>query len=128
MNNSIRKLPREISSTALIAEALDGKRGPDQKLIAEVGLAWIEKLLRKNTDYGSSVFRPPILCPGMETTAAIDVRMSDKIARIANLKTAKAQVVDESIDDTYDDLGAYCLLRKIARLKESQDVKDTRPT
>ena len=63
----------------------------------------------------------------METTAAIDVRISDKIGRLKTLKKQKAQVADESIDDTYDDLGAYCLLRKIARIKESQDGKDTRP-
>lgn len=114
--------------TQLITEALGGKKGSDQKLIAELGIAWINKLLRKNMDYGSSVFQTPVLCPEMPTTSAIDVRMSDKIARIKNLKTARAQVADETIDDTYDDLGSYCLLRKVARHKEAQDGKDKRPT
>lgn len=101
-----------LQRTQLVGDALEGKRGQDQKLIAEIGVAWIDTLLRKNMDYGSSVFQEPILCPGLPTTTAIDVRMSDKIARIKNLKTAKAQVADESVDDTYDDLGAYCLLLK----------------
>lgn len=116
-----------LQRTQLVGEALEGKRGPDQKLIAEIGVAWIDTLLRKNMDYGSSVFHEPVLCPGLPTTTAIDVRMSDKIARIKNLKTSKAQVTEETVDDTYSDLGSYCLLRKVARTKEVQDGKDPRP-
>lgn len=133
IQKAIKTMPEILSAenikkTELIGAALEGRRGPDQKLIAEVGIHWIDTLLRKNMDYGSSVFQEPVLCPGLPTTSAIDVRMSDKIARIRNLKTATAQVADESIDDTYNDLGAYCLLRKVARTKEAQDGKDTRPT
>jgi hypothetical protein len=102
------------SSTDIIFSALEGNRGEHQQLIAQVGVALITTLLQKNNDYGSSVFKEPILCPGLPTTAAIDVRMSDKIERIKNLKTAKQEVVSESIQDTYNDLGSYCLLRQVA--------------
>lgn len=108
--------PHEEKLTRLL-NALNGIRGHHQQLIAQVGLQWVDTLLRKNADYGSSVFKEPVLAPGMPTTSAIDVRMSDKIARIQNLKTAKAEVA-ESIQDTYNDLGAYCLLRQVAVLLE----------
>jgi len=110
-----------LSDRNLFLAALDNSRSHHQQLIAQVGLAWITTLLKKNADYGSSIFKEPILAPGMPTTSAIDVRMSDKIARIQNLKTAKAEVVSESIDDTYDDLGSYCLLRKVAVLIEKEN-------
>lgn len=99
----------------IFLDALNGVRGETQKAIAEVGLQWITTLLKKNNDYGSSVFKEPVLAPGMPVTSAIDVRMSDKIARIQNLKTAKQKVNDESIQDTYNDLGSYCLLRAVAQ-------------
>ena len=98
----------------IFLDALGGVRGETQKAIAEVGLQWITTLLKKNNDYGSSVFKEPVLAPGMPVTSAIDVRMSDKIARIQNLKTAKQEVSNESIQDTYNDLGSYCLLRAVA--------------
>ncbi len=99
----------------IFLDALSGVRGETQKAIAEVGLQWIATLLKKNNDYGSSVFKEPVLAPGMPVVSAIDVRMSDKIARIQNLKTAKQEVKDESIQDTYNDLGSYCLLRAVAQ-------------
>lgn len=99
----------------IFLDALGGVRGETQKAIAEVGLQWIATLLKKNNDYGSSVFKEPVLAPGMPVVSAIDVRMSDKIARIQNLKTAKQEVKDESIQDTYNDLGSYCLLRAVAQ-------------
>lgn len=99
----------------IFLDALSGVRGETQKAIAEVGLQWISTLLKKNNDYGSSVFKEPVLAPGMPIVSAIDVRMSDKIARIQNLKTAKQEINDESIQDTYNDLGSYCLLRAVAQ-------------
>ena len=98
----------------IFLDALNGSRGETQKAIAEVGLQWIATLLKKNNDYGSSVFKEPVLAPGMPVVSAIDVRMSDKIARIQNLKTSKSEIVSESIQDTYNDLGSYCLLRAVA--------------
>lgn len=106
----------------LIQNALDGKRGEQQQLIAEVGLEWIYTLLRKNNDYGGSVFKSPLLAPNLSALSAIDVRLSDKIERIQTLLSKSAEV-EESVDDTFTDLGAYCLLRKVAKkINEKQSI------
>ncbi len=95
----------------LIGEALQGNRGADQQRIAKTGIAWVETLLRKNSDYGSSVWKTPVLAPDCDPAIAIRVRMSDKINRLQTLLAGKsAEVSGESIDDTLKDLGAYCLL------------------
>ena len=98
----------------LIFDALAGKRGIDQERIAEVVFAWAEELLEKNRDYGSSVWMAPVLAPECQSEAAIRVRMSDKIQRLQTLislqQTGQLPEVDESIEDTVSDLGAYCLL------------------
>lgn len=96
----------------LLELALNGSRGKQQRIIAEEGLALVELLLRKNHDYGSSVFKPPVLAPELSELSAIDVRMSDKIARINNLKTCASEIKSESIDETYKDLAGYIILRR----------------
>ena len=93
-----------------IDEAFHGEHGPDQQLIAAEVIRWGALLLRKNSDYGSSVWEQPILAPDCDPGVAIRVRMSDKISRLNSLLTKKQEVQDESIDDTLRDLGAYCLL------------------
>jgi hypothetical protein len=93
----------------LIDDALSGERGADQQRIAEAGIDFIETLLKKNRDYGSSVWENPVLAPQMPVSAAILVRMSDKVKRIASLSNKEPEV-QESFDDTVKDLGAYCLL------------------
>lgn len=93
-----------------VEEAVYGKHGPDQQRIAKVGLTWVATLLRKNSDYGSSVWQEPILAPDCSTDAAIRVRMSDKVSRIRSLLSKRAEVKEETIDDSIGDLGAYCLL------------------
>lgn len=68
-------------------------------------------LARKNADYGNSAFDAPPLAPGLDTTAAILVRMGDKISRLETLaKRRTARVKDESFDDTVRDLAGYCVL------------------
>ena len=96
--------------TGIIDEALMGQRGEVQKAIAETGLDWVETILKKNKDYGNSVFKKPILLPSMGVGRAILVRMSDKIERLRNLADIKDGEVKESKLDTISDLGAYCLL------------------
>lgn len=92
-------------------EALLGRRGKDQERIAREGLAWVALLLRKNADYGSSAWQPPVLAPECDPDTAMRVRMSDKVARIQSLLAKDtAEVAEESIRDTMRDLGAYCLL------------------
>ena len=103
----------------LIREAAAGQRGEDQKRIADVGLEWVELLLKKNADYGSSVWKVPILAPDCPVSAAIRVRMSDKISRINNLVAGGKDTVGESLDDSLKDLCAYGLLY-LARPKEQK--------
>ena len=93
-----------------LQEALSGSRGADQKRIAETGVEWIETILSKNADYGSSVFEVPELAPECNADAAIRVRMSDKINRIRSLLKRPPEVAGESLTDSIRDLGAYCLL------------------
>ena len=94
----------------LLADALNGHRGKDQQAIAEEVLRWGTQLLKKNMDYGSSVWNHPVLAPDCSIDAAIRVRMSDKISRLKNLITNGQGEINESIDDTLRDLGSYCLL------------------
>lgn len=96
--------------TTIVEAALSGDRGPDQKRIADTAFDWLETLLRKNADYGSSAWKVPILAPTMSVGDAIMVRMTDKIERIASLLQRPAEVRSETLEDTVKDLGAYCLL------------------
>jgi hypothetical protein len=100
-----------------IRVALNGDN-PDQKRIAEQGLELVALLLRKNSDYGSAAWNPPVLDPLMSAGNAIMVRMSDKVARIASLnRSGTSPQVQESIEDTVRDLAGYGLLW-LARPKE----------
>lgn len=94
---------------AEIIEALAGERGRSQQRIAQTGIDWLKMLLRKNSDYGDSAWKRPLLKPTLDPGDAIMVRMTDKIERIAQLQTKDAEVA-ESLEDTIRDLGAYCLL------------------
>lgn len=82
----------------------------DQRAIAERGLAFVAMLLRKNADYGGSVWKRPILKPSLAPGDAILVRMSDKIERLAHMAGHEAEVADESYEDTMSDLAAYAIL------------------
>lgn len=99
------------SMVELIRLALEGGRGEDQCMIAEVGVTAVETLLRKNKDYGSSVFKVPILKPNLSPGDAILVRMSDKIERFRNLSGKdESGEVGEPLEETMGDLAAYGLL------------------
>lgn len=95
---------------AVVQDAISGKRGPSQLLIAREVLRFGALLCRKNNDYGDSAWKPPRLAPGCDAGTAIRVRMSDKLERIESLLTRSQEVKDESIDDTLRDLAAYILL------------------
>jgi hypothetical protein len=95
---------------AIFIDALNSKRGPLQQRIAAVGLQIVATLLRKNADYGSSAWKPPLLCPGLPPRTGILVRMSDKINRFMTLMTKPAEVTDESVDATMLDFGGYSIL------------------
>ena len=97
------------SSLDRIRQAQAGQRGPQQKLIALLGLQVVDLLLRKNHDYGGSVFDSPEMLPDMKPTDALMVRMSDKIQRMKSLMTQEAEV-NESMEDTMKDQAGYSIL------------------
>lgn len=80
--------------------------------------------IKKNHDYGSSVFRPPVLPPGLPIESSILVRLSDKVSRmqtlLANPNTA---LVAESLSDTMKDMGTYAFLYVIAQKRQSRDLQ-----
>lgn len=93
----------------LLQQALEGNRGPAQQRIAMTGLDWVLTLLKKNHDYGSTIFKPAILAPHIEAGAGILIRASDKVSRINQL-TQNPALIPETLEDSLKDLGAYCLL------------------
>lgn len=99
-----------IECQALIKEALLGERDEGQQRIAEIGIKWLSTLLKKNQDYGSSVWKTPVLAPNMKCGDAILVRMSDKIFRVQSILDAGKSEISESLEDTMSDLGSYALL------------------
>jgi hypothetical protein len=101
-------IPPEIT---VLTEAIQGVYGDDPQRIAVVALEWVETLMNKNRDYGSSIWETPLLAPNTDCGDAILIRMSDKISRLQNLlRGGEVTVKDESIEDTMKDLGAYALL------------------
>ena len=115
LDNLLSKVPHNISTTnkdlVLLNDAMMGNRGSDQTRIARLGLKWIATVLRKNHDYGGSVWKKPRLAPHLDTGDSILVRLGDKIERLETL-IAKGgnEVTDESLDDTFKDLCGYILL------------------
>jgi hypothetical protein len=70
-----------------------------------------ETLVKKNRDYGSSIFDSPKFAPDLDPGIAIRVRRSDKEARKQELLTRAGKPdVDESINDTQLDIIAYDVL------------------
>jgi hypothetical protein len=94
-----------------------------QKSIKEMGDSVVNLLLKKNKDYGSSVFESPILFPDLKAKDCILIRMSDKIKRFSNLVCSnKTPEVNESIEDTMKDLAGYAILWLVANSMESSDA------
>lgn len=91
--------------------ALGSLDNEDQQRIAKVGLHVVATLLRKNSDYGSSVFKTPVLAPETTPAVGIRVRMSDKIERIQQLLAGDGgEVRAESVYDSFLDLAGYAIL------------------
>jgi len=93
-----------------IRQAAGGDSGDTQKAIAEHGLAVVSMLLKKNRDYGNSAFQSPLLAPLADARTGIQVRMSDKVARLQNLLAGNPDSVGESACDTMMDLAGYAIL------------------
>lgn len=122
MNDTARK------NIDLIHEALNGQLEEDQFRIAEFGVAIISLLIRKNIDYGSSVYKSPRLAPKVDAGTAMLVRMNDKVERLVKLLGSEnAAMVSESTDDTMADLAGYLILY-LARPKDFPLEKLTEKT
>lgn len=65
-------------------------------------------LIKKNSDYGSSVFSNPLFTKA-SVEDAILIRMGDKVKRLNQLKD-KTGKVEETFNDTVRDLAGYCIL------------------
>lgn len=96
-----------------VAKALD-KGSNEQRMIATIGLEVVATLLRKNADYGGSVFHPPLLAPTASSTLGIQVRLSDKVERLRNLLATGRAEVQESVMDTLTDLVGYGILWRVS--------------
>lgn len=68
-----------------------------------------ETYLRKNSDYGNSFVKS---LDEFGLVAAV-VRMNDKMERLKSLINKKAEVKDESIADTLEDLANYAIMTRI---------------
>lgn len=94
----------------------------EQRMIAAIGLEVVATLLRKNADYGGSVFRPPYLAPDVSSTLGIQVRLSDKVERLRNLLTSgQKPEVQESVMDTLTDLIGYGILWRVSDALQDVD-------
>ena len=87
----------------------------------------LDTLTKKNHDYskGKDALRNFKMVEVFNLTDAptgILVRLCDKFARVANLLNTEAQVKDESVTDTIDDIINYCILLKacIAESKKNE--------
>lgn len=94
----------------LVDEAVLGRRGPDQEILARYGLKVLATLIRKNSDYGSSAWESPMLCPHLSAREGIQCRISDKVQRLVTLLHGKSAMVQESLEDTFRDLVGYGIL------------------
>ena len=75
-------------------------------------------MVNKNKDYAGAgdPFKNFKMCESIGICSAekgILVRMTDKLQRISNLLTTEAQVKDESILDTLQDLSNYSLILRV---------------
>ena len=114
----------------LLHDAWDGWGGDeglaDREIIALVGLRVVGTLLRKNQDYGCSVWKAPMLAPDVDPLKAMLCRTSDKIERIATLAAgAQPQVVGEGLKDSILDNAGYSILMLGWILKQEM-AKDRR--
>jgi len=77
----------------------------------------LEVATRKNSDYGGKESNPyqnfsNSEIVGVPIPKGIMVRMMDKVSRISTLLEKEAQVKDEAIEDTLDDLINYTAILK----------------
>ena len=95
-----------------------------QRIILAEGIKILKTLLKKNADYGCSVWKSPLMVPELDAGVGIQVRMSDKVERIIQLsKAGYNPKIDESLKDSFTDLAGYCILEVARRAHHEQESK-----
>jgi hypothetical protein len=92
----------------------DNSISDSQRLIEEECDAIKELLLRKNQDYGNSALEPVRIFSDANPLEQINVRIDDKLSRIANRKDKNFS------EDTEKDLIGYLILKRV--LLRMQDL------
>lgn len=69
-------------------------------------------LIQKNEAYGDSVLNPVRIFSKSDTIEQINVRLDDKLSRLARGK--------EAGEDVYMDLIGYLVIREIAKLRQAR--------
>lgn len=106
-----RPLGDHIDADSLEAynESLKFSRGRIK--LAELAVNLGATLLRKNSDYGASVWQPAKLVPESRPGDRILIRLEDKIARLQSLRERdQTPLIDESMEETMLDVAGYALL------------------
>jgi hypothetical protein len=75
-------------------------------------------LLEKNSNYGNSAVYPVRVFSKASPREQINVRMDDKLSRIANM----GESVDESLEQTEFDLAGYIILKRVEQ--HMRDIED----
>lgn len=102
--------PASFPDLTLVHDALNGTRGTDQERLAVTAIGITATLLKKNRDYGSSVWKTPILAPHVDAGTGILIRLTDKVERVHQLLKSRKAEVAESLEDTMKDLAGYAVL------------------
>lgn len=86
----------------------------DVEILKQIHKDRLDLYVRKNNDYGNSIEKNFLEFGEI----SILIRMCDKIERLKSLTKGNQQMVlDESYDDTVDDLATYADLLKMLRIK-----------
>lgn len=93
------------------------------KTIEDVVNELATTLITKNNAYGDAVAKPPVLCPTVSPTTAIAVRLSDKLARFAELFGSGKPDNGESLRDTALDAAGYFVLL-VRQMDNTQQITE----
>ena len=88
------------------------------KMVREILADMYKQFKQKHADYGGSVFAMG--------EKGVFVRVFDKVKRLETLvwKGQKAQVKDETIRDTWEDLAVYAILGLVAHEIQQEKKKE----
>jgi hypothetical protein len=95
-----------------IIDSIDPARRGQAVALREYGEQCLELVVRKNADYGGSVWQSPVAAGGISAWYGAWVRLSDKIARVWQIfrDPSRRCVEDESMADTLRDIVGYAIV------------------